>query len=102
MGLGARDQPCGPQIGRSFRAAAGGDKPPRPKRERPLPPPLNGDEAQKDKWAWELEISRADLRSEGASEPRLVATNLLGPSESARCLHRSTEMRLRRTNGLGS
>jgi excisionase family DNA binding protein len=47
--------------GRSFRARAHADKPPRPKRERPLPPPLSGDEAQKDKWAWELEISRADL-----------------------------------------
>lgn len=47
--------------GRSFRDRAAADKPARPKRERPLPPPLNGDEAQKDKWAWELEISRADL-----------------------------------------
>jgi excisionase family DNA binding protein len=55
-------------LGRSFRAAAGGDKPPRPKRERPLPPPLNGDEAQKDKWAWELEISRADLDAMNPTE----------------------------------
>jgi len=47
--------------GRSFRARVDADKSARPKRERPLPPPLCGDEAHKDKWAWELEISRADL-----------------------------------------
>jgi excisionase family DNA binding protein len=47
--------------GRSFRSRLDADKPARPKRERPLPPPLCGDEAHKDKWAWELEISRADL-----------------------------------------
>jgi hypothetical protein len=33
----------------------------RPKRERPLPPPLSGDGAQKDHWAKQLEISREDL-----------------------------------------
>ncbi len=33
----------------------------RPKRERPLPPPLCGDDTQKDNWAQELEISRTDL-----------------------------------------
>jgi excisionase family DNA binding protein len=33
----------------------------RPKRERPLPPPLSGDDGQKDHWAKQLEISRADL-----------------------------------------
>ncbi|MGA2007923.1 MAG: helix-turn-helix domain-containing protein [Solirubrobacteraceae bacterium] len=43
------------------RPRNGAEQPARPKRGRPLPPPLNGDEAQKDKWAWELEISRADL-----------------------------------------
>jgi hypothetical protein len=43
------------------RPRTGTDQPARPKRERPLPPPLSGDDAQKDKWAWELEISRADL-----------------------------------------
>ena len=31
------------------------------RRERPLPPPLGGDEAQKDLWARELEISPAEL-----------------------------------------
>jgi excisionase family DNA binding protein len=43
------------------RPRTGADKFARPKRERPLPPPLNGDEAHKDKWAWELEISRSEL-----------------------------------------
>jgi excisionase family DNA binding protein len=33
----------------------------RRKRERPLPPPLSGDDSQKDHWAKQLEISRADL-----------------------------------------
>jgi hypothetical protein len=28
---------------------------------RPLPPPLGGDEQDKDKWARELEITRAEL-----------------------------------------
>jgi excisionase family DNA binding protein len=32
-----------------------------PKRERPLPPPLCGDDTQKDNWAEQLEISRTDL-----------------------------------------
>lgn len=33
----------------------------RAKRERPLPPPLGGDDARKDQWAKQLEISRAEL-----------------------------------------
>jgi excisionase family DNA binding protein len=33
----------------------------RKKRERPLPAPLGGDDKQKDHWARELEISRAEL-----------------------------------------
>jgi hypothetical protein len=32
-----------------------------PERERPLPPPLCGDDTQKNNWAEQLEISRADL-----------------------------------------
>ena len=59
-------------------AAGGGRREPRPrsncsqikgeqqkkerkKRERPLPAPLGGDDKQKDHWARELEISRAEL-----------------------------------------
>ena len=34
---------------------------PRKKRERPLPPPLSGDEEQKQHWAEQLEISREEL-----------------------------------------
>ena len=33
----------------------------RARRQRPLPPPIGGDEATKDRWARELEISRAEL-----------------------------------------
>ncbi len=33
----------------------------RPRRERPLPPPLGGTEEHKENWARELEISRAEL-----------------------------------------
>jgi hypothetical protein len=37
-------------------------------RERPLPPPLCGDEAQKRQWAKELEISREELAEMSPSE----------------------------------
>ncbi len=36
-------------------------KPPRQKRERPLPPPLGGSEEHKNSWARGLEITRAEL-----------------------------------------
>jgi excisionase family DNA binding protein len=44
----------------SAQTAAEAPKKPR-KRERPLPPPLCGDEAQKRQWAKELELSREEL-----------------------------------------
>src|SRR4051794_23507603 len=53
----ARRKPLAEEI---QRTTAGAAKKPH-KRERPLPPPLGGDEAQKDHWAKELEISREEL-----------------------------------------
>jgi excisionase family DNA binding protein len=44
------------------------EKPARKRRERPLPPPLSGTEEQKDRWAFELEITRAELEEMSPSD----------------------------------
>jgi excisionase family DNA binding protein len=44
------------------------EKPAPKRRERPLPPPLSGTEEQKDRWASELEITRAELDEMSPSE----------------------------------
>lgn len=43
-------------------------KPARKRRERPLPPPLGATDEQKDHWARELEITRAELDEMGPRE----------------------------------
>jgi excisionase family DNA binding protein len=47
-----------PPVGRTQRASG---SQPKAKRERPLPPPICGDEQQKGHWAAELGITRAEL-----------------------------------------
>jgi excisionase family DNA binding protein len=44
------------------------EKPARKRRERPLPPPLSGTEEQRDRWAFELEITRAELEEMSPSD----------------------------------
>jgi excisionase family DNA binding protein len=71
-GLDYRESPAQPSRSpqrqtrpRSRNTAPGADdpleKPPRQTRERPLPPPIGGTEEQKDSWAHNLEITRAEL-----------------------------------------
>jgi hypothetical protein len=50
---------------------------------RPLPPPLGGDEQDKDKWARELEITRAELDEMSPSGSLKVTTDIYGHWERA-------------------